>query len=249
MLQDLSVSSMISEELTTFSDQVIAVTVPPFDAILTNRINKVKMYSAFLANAINRDKKSEFTPLLAKRDNERDNAFRSFNFAVLSAVFNNNPEINTAGKKIQEVIKRHDPSLYRLGYVAQTAEMKSLKLELDKSPEAIEAANVKSQYDSMKDSMVAFDLVNKQKTEAESGEKAPGIGASKKQLSRYIILLFKQIQILEEDEEEGIETLVKNYNKVINSTMALVKARKTRDDNKSDDDEDTPNSDAEESKE
>ena len=84
MLQDLSVSSMISEELTTFSDQVIVVTAPPFDAILTNRINKVKMYSAFLANVINRDKKSEFPPSLAKRDNERDNAFRSLNLLYLT---------------------------------------------------------------------------------------------------------------------------------------------------------------------
>ena len=68
-------------------------------------------------------------------------------------------------------------------------------------------------------------------------------------LIEYRNYLNQTIFILEEDEEEGIETLVKNYNKVINSTMALVKARKTRDDNKSDDDEDTPNSDAEESKE
>ena len=241
MLNDISVSIMVPEELTVFSDRVTAVTGPPFDVILGKRITSITLGSRNLTNAINRDKKSPFTPVLAKWDNRRDNSFRSYNFAVLSAVFNNTPEISKAGKKIQEVIIRHDPSLYRLGYVAQSAKMKSLTQELDELTADMESANVMEQYTAMKDDMAAFNEVLKQKDEAESGMKVPGKEESKKELSRQIILLMRQVQILIEDQEDGIESLVEKYNEVISSTMAQVRARITREENNSDDAEDASN--------
>ncbi|MGB3466527.1 MAG: DUF6261 family protein [Cyclobacteriaceae bacterium] len=235
MLNELSVSSLIPEELVTLSDRLVTATTPPYDAVLAKRTEKVKMFSGFLTDAINRKKTSEFTAVLAQTDHERDNAFRSFNFAVLSAVYNNVTEISKAGNILREVIKRHNPSLYRLGYVAQTTEMKSLKQELDKLSEVLTNAGVKSQYDQMTASMAAFNQVFKEKTEAESGPKKPGLGESRKKLSEKIILLLRQIQIFIEDEEDGIESLVDKYNEVISSTMALAKARKTRGNNNSND--------------
>ncbi|MGB3465416.1 MAG: DUF6261 family protein [Cyclobacteriaceae bacterium] len=243
MLQELSVSSLLSEELVTLSDRLIAVTTPPFDALLSRRIENVKLYSGFLADAINKKKKSEFTPILAEKDSLRDNAFRSFNFAVLSAVYNITPAISEAGKTVQEVIKRHDPSLYRLGYVAQTAEMKSLQQELDQLSDAIDLAGVQSQYNKMTQTMAAFNLVYKEKAEAESGVKKPTVLESKKELSRQVILLLRQIQIFVEDSEEGMDLLVEKYNEVLSSTMTLVRARRTRGNNKTDEEEPAQNSD------
>ena len=231
MLIELSVSNLIPQEMITCCDQIVTASMSSTDPVLGRRIEALTMYSDLMTDAIKRGKKSEFTPVLSQMDELRDNGFKSFFHGVMSAVFSSNVEISAAGKKLKEIIERHDTAIHRLGYMAQTAEMKSLKQEIDKTPELVDKALVDRQYEEMKESMAAFDLVRSQKTESEDKEKAPGITICKKLLGRQLNLFFYQVSLMVEDKVEGVDSLVNKYNEIISSTMAIARARQTRQQN------------------
>ena len=207
MLVEFPVTSMESEDLITTNERLFKVTSDPFSTMLSNRFLKTNAASENLAKALNKNNKSGYTPRLASADNVRDDGYRCIKFAVLSATFNQDPAIKAAGKRLLTVLKSHNTTLYSLGYVSQTADMKSLKLDLD-----------------------------------EMTKDLPLVTVSKQELSRQLIMLLRQVQIMEDDEVEGIDELVNNYNETITTIMSAVKARKTREQNTSSTDDETEES-------
>ncbi|MGB3467062.1 MAG: DUF6261 family protein [Cyclobacteriaceae bacterium] len=228
MIIEFPISSMESDDLITTSDRLFNVTSEAHRTILANRLQPLKGASDDLAKALNKNNKSGYTPLLVEADKDRDDAYRCMKFGVLSATYNKDETIRAAGKRLLTVLKSHNTTLYNLSYVSQTAEMKSLKLDLDEMTDDLATVGLATEFQDMKDTMVAFEILHTAKTKEKSNSNLPLVAESKQQLSRQLILLLRQVEILEEDKVEGIEALVNDYNETISTIMSAVRARKTR---------------------
>lgn len=233
MLKEVPLTLFTTEQLIPFSDRVVKLTTPPMDAILAKRLERVDGANKVLTISYKKGTKSHFTPILSIKDADRDDGYKCIKFGVLSASNSLNPVKRAAGKRVLEVLKKHNTTLYNLSYVSQSSEMKSLKLDLEEYKDDIATIGLTEDYEAMKTAMEDFEKVYKEKTEVESAEDTPNTREAKRLLIKELILLFRQVQILEEDEELGIDTLVTKYNELISNTLKVIRAQQTRKENNS----------------
>ena len=233
-VKQFSLSSYQPGEMVDLADQLVAQTLAPWDARLIKRTAKVSMYSATVADALKSKRKSDYTQVLAEQDDRRDDGYRSFRFAVMSAAHSDVPEIRSAGQKLLEILERHETSFSKLGYSAKTVEMKSLAQETAHYSAEITTAQAERQYQQMTEAMTAFNLIVQEKLEKESAETGNTVTEGVKKLAHAVDLLRNKVEEFLEDEEEGIESLVLKYNEVIDKANAKVKSRRSRSQNSQD---------------
>ena len=231
MLKNFSVSNHTSEELIFVGNQFNRVTQGPVRAGLEVRLTKVGLWTESLTQAINQTQASDFTPLLALADNRRDNAYRALKFCVLSAMYRESEAMRLAAETIESILKRHNTKLYELGYVAQTTEMDSITLDLDKVTDEIATIGMTEIYEEMKEAMTNFSFLYDARQQAQAKNKMPLVSESKKELSRQMIQLLRQVSIFYDDDPEAMKPLIDVYNEIITEVTAKARARQTRNKN------------------
>lgn len=215
-LKYIALSTLTPQESLIFSHQLVAHTIAPFDILMAPRINVILQHIDLLARAIESSRKREFAGLLAFTDGQRENGWMSFKHAVLSAMYSNDEQVSTAGEQLQEILMQYHSESGQLGYIEQTKVLHRLKEKLDGMPELLSAASVGSQYEDMVAAMHAFDQVFEEKTKVEEMIQSNyTVDKSISELCKQVNALLKDVQLLIESGEEGIEKLVQAYNTVI----------------------------------
>ena len=237
MLTKLPITLLTSGELLTTADRLISAIEKPLTTVLKTRIDKAREASGQLAKALNKDRSSDFTPKLSEADQQRDNAYRSLRYAILSASYRPDEKLKSAAVELLDILKRHHSTLYDLGYIAQSAEMKSLRSELEQNKTTLEQAALQPLMTEMTEAMESFDSLYQEKLDVESGTNLPLVSETRAALAKQLNLLFGHLEIMLEDEQEGIAELVEKFNEVISDTMTTVRARQTRLENEKDEDE------------
>lgn len=228
MLTKLPITLLTSGELVTTADRLISAIDAPLATVLKTRIDKVREASGQLAKALNKDRSSDYTPKLSEADQRRDDAYRSFRHAILSASYRPDEELRAAAGELLDILKRHHSTLYDLGYVAQSTEMKSLRTELEQNKAAVKQAAVQPLLVEMTEAMEHFDALYQEKLDVESGINLPLVSETRTTLAKQLNLMFSHIEIMLEDEHEEVDSLVEKFNSVITDTMTTVRARQTR---------------------
>ena len=139
--------------------------------------------------------------------------------------------LREAGDDLLDIIKRHNSTLYDMSYVAQSAEMKSLRAELEENRATVKQASVQPLLAEMTEAMDRFDTLYQEKLDAESGKSLPLVRETRRELAKQLGLLLNQVEILQEDEEEGVDVMIGKFNDIITDTMTTVRARQTRQEN------------------
>lgn len=228
MIRNFSVSIFISSDLISLAGQFDKATKGTFRTNLMPRLDKMNWAKGRLTLAINQTKASEYTPRLTTADHRRDNAYRALKFGILSAVHRESEALREDGEVLESIFKRHNTRLYNLGYVAQSTEMGSLTTDLDKYLSKIAFIGMTEVYAEMKQAMEAFDNLYSARQQEQADNNIPLIGDSKKELSRQLIQLLRQVGIFFDDDPDATQPLVDVYNEIISEATAKAKARRTR---------------------
>lgn len=226
MLKQFSHSLLTSEELVVIAERLMqAVSTTTHKDILGNRIKKTTDASNVLSEALNEGLSNVHASRVQQADLLRDDAFQAFKYGVLSASYRTEPSIKKAGEKLVEVVRKRGFSLYNLGYIAQSEAMRSLVEDLGKYAVEISHAGVADLLEEMLNAHENFDQIYHEKTTENTKNETPQVVVWKTELSKQITLFLNHVELLEEDKEEGVNTLVDKLNSVITDMMQEAKER------------------------
>ncbi len=220
MLKQFSHSLLTSEELVVLAERLIqTVNSSPLKSTLENRIKKTTDASNVLSEALNESLSNVYASRVQQADLVRDDAFQAFKYGVLSASYRTEPGIKKAGEKLVEIVRKRGFSLYNLGYIAQSEAMRSLVEDLNKCSAEISHAGVADLLEEMLNAHEQFNQVYHEKISDGSTSETPQVVVWKTELSKQITLFLNHVELLDEDKEEGIESLVDKLNNIITDMM------------------------------
>ena len=97
MLKNIPITLLTSSELVATADRIVSAIDEPLAGVFQNRIKKIKEASTQLTMALNKDRSSDYTPMLAEADQQRDDAYLALKHGVLSATYR--PGWSAAGSR------------------------------------------------------------------------------------------------------------------------------------------------------
>ena len=226
MLKQFSHSLLTSEELVILAERMIqVVSSTSLKDVLGNRIKKTTEASNVLSESLNEGLSNVHASRVQQADLLRDDAFQAFKYGVLSASYRTEPAIKQAGEKLVEIVRKRGFSLYNLGYIAQSEAMRSLVEDLGRCSVEISHAGVADLLEEMLNAHENFNQVYHEKTTEKTKNETPQVVVWKTELSKQITLLLNHVELLEEDKEDGISTLVDKINSTITDMMEQAKER------------------------
>lgn len=226
MLKQFSHSSLTSEELVVIAERLMqVVNTTSLKDTLENRIKKTTDASNVLSESLNESLSNVYASRVQQADLIRDDAFQAFKYGVLSASYRTEPSIKAAGEKLVEIVRKRGFSLYNLGYIAQSEAMRSLVEDLNKCAQEISRAGVADLLEEMLNAHDQFNEVYHEKINEGSQSETPQVVVWKTELSKQITLFLNHVELLEEDQEDGVEKLVDKLNTIITDMMKQAKDR------------------------
>lgn len=229
MIKQLSHSALTSEELVKTAERLIqAVTDPSLKDILERRIEKTRDAANKLSEALNESLSSVHASRVQQADVQRDDAFQAFKYGVLSASYRSEPKIKGAGETLVEIVRKHGFSLYNLGYIAQSEAMRNLMDDLSSMKNQISASGVADLLGEMVNANEVFNEIYHEKLDKEISRETPQLVVRKAELSKQVTLFLNHSELLEEDREKGVKTLVDKLNEVIVEVMHEARTRQRK---------------------
>lgn len=229
MIKQLSHSALTSEELVKTAERLIqAVTDPTLKDILERRIEKTRDAANKLSEALNESLSSVHASRVQQADVQRDDAFQAFKYGVLSASYRSEPKIKGAGETLVEIVRKHGFSLYNLGYIAQSEAMRNLMDDLSSMKNQISASGVADLLGEMVNANEVFNEIYHEKLDKEISRETPQLVVRKAELSKQVTLFLNHAELLEEDREKGVKTLVEKLNEVIVEVMHEARTRQRK---------------------
>ena len=229
MIKQLSHSALTSEELVKTAERLIqAVTDPTLKDTLERRIEKTRDAANKLSEALNESLSSVHASRVQQADVQRDDAFQAFKYGVLSASYRSEPKIKGAGETLVEIVRKHGFSLYNLGYIAQSEAMRNLMDDLSTMKGHITASGVADLLGEMVNANEVFNEIYHEKLDQEISRETPQLVVRKAELSKQVTLFLNHAELLEEDREKGVNTLVDKLNEVIVEVMHEARTRQRK---------------------
>lgn len=230
MIKQLSHSLLTSEELVKTAERLIqTVTNPSLKEVLERRIEKTRDAANSLSDALNESLSSVHASRVQQADVQRDDAFQAFKYGVLSASYRTEPMIKSAGETLVEVVRKHGFSLYNLGYIAQSEAMRNLMDDLSSLNNQISTSGVADLLGEMVNANEVFNEIYHEKLDQETSRETPQLVVRKAELSKQITLFINHVELLEEDHEKGVSTLVDKINEAITEIMVSARERQKND--------------------
>lgn len=234
MIETVNFALLPSDELFTFTKRALPIVEAKKEQIygLEPFYAKTSQAFALYQSALERETKSPFTLLLARKDAVRDPAFMAFRTYVEAASYRATPGWADAANKILEVVRRHGWSAVALGYKAETAVLTNIVSEIrNKCVDEINLIGATEWLNELDAAQQDFDAVAHQSiTEAPVGE--PTIAGIRPALTNSLKSLFSMISLLQSttptDELAALETAL---NELIVRSLSTVKAADTRAEN------------------
>lgn len=238
MISDIKVTYFLSYEFSMLGNRIIDTIGDTFNSYLF--IKELKETTAKdlenLDGALGKNKKNKYTEALEDKDTERDEAMICFRDNVKSFVRSSKPEKKAAAELVVGFIKKHGWTLYDLGYVEQSAQMKLLikDLETEESRAAVATLGAGELYDEMVETNTMFEDMYDKKVKEAAKNDYPSLKDAKTALSRHLLALVKNIDIISYDLHSEITAArdkAQEIDKIITEITARAQARKTRKEN------------------
>lgn len=235
MVEKLSVSLLEHHELTVTATRVLnqAEQITAADTFIKAHIALTKKDVETLEGVLNKDKDNEYTEILSKQDQERDDAF-VFLKKYIAAFFRKKENLKQAGELLYGLIKKQGLDLHKENYVVETAKLKALftSFEATDAKAALTLLGADNWLDDLKAAQEKFEDIYNQKVSAEIKENYPLLRETRQKLTFHLTTLLNNITIIEELKPVETADDVKKINEIISDMMTTVRARKTREANK-----------------
>jgi hypothetical protein len=182
--------------------------------------------------AVNRSQKNAFTDILKAKDKRRDDAFRSIRDVVLGYARCLNDIKRTAAKRLLEIFKRNNWTLYIDGYQEESAELNQLISEMEnkESQDSIKTLNINDLYDDIKSTQKDFEDAFYSKANETTKEDYAIITEIRPKLMSNLTDLLQRIgsDAKFADDGNGYKELLNTINNILTETDTIAKSRITR---------------------
>ncbi len=234
-MKNFPISITDSNELYGFSTRTSTVLDNRLsgDAFVSSYNKSLKEANSELASALGRNLGSDFTGLLFTGDVKRDDGFISLRDYTRSECHSADPARVEAALKVYEAVVNVGTTIYKLGYVDETAKLEALFSELDK-PEmqaALQAIEATGRYETLKAAQLEFEATYKDKTITESEINYPLVKDSKIKIAKALNWLLSYVEANAELNTDGFVKAESEIDEIITDIVTIARARKTRDSN------------------
>ncbi len=213
----------------------------PDESIVQKLTTVVQADVEAVEQALGRERASSFTAQLAERDQERDDAFVALRDFAKASSSRGKSEVAKAGELIYRIFQRRGLTLYRLGYMQQSAALNLLfeDLSMPAAQNSLEVLQAVSWLDDLRTAHEAFEQTYSEKVSSEARQDYPLLRAARLRLGRHVETLLGCLEVLQRFvEQDGTEAelatlsqLTGKVNEIITEVMTVARARRTRESN------------------
>ena len=231
-------SILTVSDVVNLTDNVLKITLPATDSDskFSNLYMKNKQIFDRLVKNQKSTLKSEFTDDLIQGDKNRDLAFICIRDIIGGISLCLIPEMAEKAIKLNSIIEKIGANIFRLSYKTESALLLTLFVEFDKpeNQQLLSDLGILQYYQSLKEAQAAFDSLSAQRSD-EKTLQSNGSEAATMVVAEMIPALTSLVDMLQlyAELEGGIYSEM--FNRVvtcINETNAVARARKTRKQNK-----------------
>lgn len=231
-ISNLLISSITNKELNDHSSKVVKIVQSNNieDAKLTGFTETLSGNNKELKVSLNKERKSVFTPLLRAVDGKRDHWFRCLVGHVHADLIRPVVEISEAAKRIYQIIKNHGLQLYAGSYEEESAQLESLFVDLDKTPQQEDLGKLGKVdvYEGLKQAQNNFNETYVERINSVS-EREQIIAASyiQKTVKHDLELVIRYIDVMVSAEEVSFEKLARAIDELTEKMNQKIRTRST----------------------
>jgi hypothetical protein len=238
-MEKLIVPSILTvSDVVNLADNVLKITLPAADSDLkfSNLYTKNKQIFDRLVKNQKSTLKSEFTDDLIQGDKNRDLAFICIRDIIGGISLCLIPELAEKATKLNNIIEKIGANLFRLSYKTESALLLTLFVEFDKpeNQQLLVDLGILQYYESLKEAQAAFDSLSTQRSDEKTLQNNSSEAATTVVVEMIPALtsLVGMLQLYAELEGGIYSDMFNSVVTCINETNAVARARKTRKQNK-----------------
>lgn len=229
-ISDILVSSIQSPELNDHCTHVVGIVQKAniTDPNLSGFTETLQAYNISLTEALNEERKNEFTDILFTLDGRRDNNYRCLKGHVLADAFNEDELIFAASKRIQRILKNHGLRLYSKSYEKESALLNALFMDLDKEPTQADLLllGLSEKYAALKNAQSAFSTTYEERsTNASTKDTVIPAYIAQKDVKNSLELVTDYVNALANAGNEPFENLAKAIDDLVDNLNTKIRTR------------------------
>ncbi|RUT78082.1 DUF6261 family protein [Ancylomarina longa] len=232
----LLLSTKVSSILNKYDETELQLTVAK---------TKVQQSSDYLQNNMKLVKANLRTEEMLNLDANRDNAWKSFNYFVLSQAYCLNAEKREYANKLLTLIRTPEMRIYKMGYQDETASLINFFNRIDSNPEfaeAIEKISAQQRYTQLKTAQKAFTDKEAERVDEEADKPNAKGKEAARQVRESIESLNRFLAVMKDmTGKEEYDKIAAEVNEVVVEINSRVNSRTTRHRNAKEEEEVTEN--------
>ncbi len=236
MIQPFHFSFLLAEELEAATERMLSPIPPALaaDPAISPILSMVAQDRSALKKALTNSPGSAHTALIAKADEERDDAFVAFRGFCESAERRRaKPEHAAAGESLMRLIRNAGYSLQTLGNSAETGALNALFTALSSTAAVADLTKISATelLTELKTSQTAFESALSGRN-TEDAESYPALAKARAALGNRLVLLCGMINTLDDldtaNAKPELDTLIARLNETITEILSPARARRSR---------------------
>ena len=222
-----------NNQLFTLSNQVYSLLsneLPKNNPFIQDVLQDISQTINNLEEALGRVSKSGYTQKKDELDDTRDDLLIGFKKQVKSNLRHFKKGKREAAALLIEILERREPSLQRLTFAENTAELDLLfaDMDIEKPQQALAQLNLMSWYEELKKVNEQFKALVQEQVDKESSEDTPLLQTTKKELLFYFRVIFSKIAYYTLKGQEPYPAVMEKIADLVTDIKAVAEARETR---------------------
>ena len=222
-----------NNQIFTLSNQIntlLSNDLPQDNPFIQDVLQDTSLTIASLEEALGRVAKSEYTQKKDELDDARDDLLIGFNKQVKSNLRHFKKGKREAAALLIEILERREPSLQRLTFAENTAELDLLfaDMDIEKPQQALAQLNLMSWYEELKKVNEQFKALVHEQVDTESSEDTPLLQTTKRELFFYFRVIFSKIAYYTKKGQDPYPAVMEKIYDLVTDIKTVAGARETR---------------------
>ena len=222
-----------NNQILTLSNQIntlLSNELPQDNAFIQDVMQDISLTIGNLERALGRVAKSEYTQDKEALDDTRDDLYIGFTKQIKSNLRHFKGENREAAALLLDIVRRREPSLQRLTYAENTAELDLLFADMDKeeAQQALTQLTLVPWYEEMKRVNGELKALIQEQVDTESSDDTPLLKTVKQDLFFYFRVLFPKIAYYAKKGQDPYPAVMEKIYDLVTDIKAVAEARETR---------------------
>lgn len=204
--------------------------LPKDNPFIQDVMEDISLSIGNLERALGRVTKSEYTDDKEELDDKRDDLYIGFTKQIKSNLRHFDEASRSAAAFLLDIISRREPSLQRLSYAENTAELDLLFTDMDneEAQQALAQLMLVPWYEELKRINKKFKATIQEQVNVEGSDDTPLLKATKQDLFFFFKVLFAKIAYYAKKEQDPYPAIMEKIYDLVTDIKAVAEVRETR---------------------